>query len=463
MSPAFWQSKWCQAELIAAMNAGVVIQPVYAGDFVSNHQMESWVAATEIPLTKEPHVEVEPASPTQGFPSSSSAHRDLAGAVTATVDDVALEGHSGDAEPATAMEKVKLEALQADRTIEFAAAKGAQEKLTKEQAEKQGIIDKEQHELNAKEEQLEAERIARRQSKLDADSQNEQVLQMLKKQQDALAARMADTEATSAIEGIRREDLERRINRQRAHEEEVHVTIGLVAEITALEARIFDLTPEQRGSDLQPVVDALTSQVEAHRGDVASAMAAMGALIDADRDDILAMVKGTTEAHESMKGAFKKYASQEHIQTTAAFAKLDQMVTERLNRLGVPQRLTELTVTGDPTDVQAEAQVAFEADNASSQAVAVEAGKGGKTTLADAPGVSLRPRTVTVGIPKGVKGFGVGLTDAADGRGVFLTKATGFAANELACHGLAVCDGLRFMTVRIAGPFTSVTKMWCSQ
>ena len=248
-----------------------------------------------------------------------------------------------------------LEALKADRAIELAAAKGAQEKLTKELAEKQGIIDKEQQELKAKEGQLEAERIARRQSKLDADSQNEQVLQMLKEQQDALAAKMADTEATAAIEGIRREDLERRINRQRAREDEVHVTLGLGAEITALEARIFDLTPDQRGSDLQPVVDALTSQVEAHRGDIASAMTAMGALIDADRDDILAMVKGTTEAHESMKGAFKEYASQEQIQATAAFAELGQMLTELLNRLGavcLQRKQQELLLAGEAEKTQ---------------------------------------------------------------------------------------------------------------
>ena len=248
-----------------------------------------------------------------------------------------------------------LEALKADRAIELAAAKGAQEKLTNELAEKQGIIDKEQQELKVKEEELAKERVARRQSKLDAANQKEEVLQMLKEQQDALAAKMADTEAAAAIEGIRREDLERRINRQCAREDEVHVTMGLVGEITALEARIFALTPDQRAIDLKPVVDALASQVEVQRGDIASATVAMGVLIDTDRDDILAMVKGTTEAHESMKGAFKEYASQEHIQATTAFTELDQMLTERLNRLGavcLQRKQQELLLAGEAENKQ---------------------------------------------------------------------------------------------------------------
>ena len=43
LSKEFFKSKWCQAEIVAAQKAGITVQPVYAGDFVSNQQMEGWV------------------------------------------------------------------------------------------------------------------------------------------------------------------------------------------------------------------------------------------------------------------------------------------------------------------------------------------------------------------------------------------------------------------------------------
>lgn len=50
LSKEFFKSKWCQAEIVAAQKAGITVQPVYAGDFISNQQMEGWVAAQGIPL-----------------------------------------------------------------------------------------------------------------------------------------------------------------------------------------------------------------------------------------------------------------------------------------------------------------------------------------------------------------------------------------------------------------------------